>query len=138
MSASIDLWGNPIPEQPALTGLDGPHHLEIPAWCAEWLRESLLRERDLAVRDRRIRELLDDERRRQQRRDRQSARWKAGNPLVVHFGPGPDGARCKTCAHFHVKQYAGTYFKCDLRGDTNGPGTDHRANWPACGRYEQG
>lgn len=58
------------------------------------------------------------------------------NPCVRLYGPGPAGARCKTCRLFLRKGgYAKTYFKCELRGDTNGPGTDHRANWPACGRY---
>jgi hypothetical protein len=57
------------------------------------------------------------------------------NPMVRACGKGPEGARCKTCVHFIRKSYGGTYFKCEFRGNTNGPGTDHRANWPACSKY---
>lgn len=58
------------------------------------------------------------------------------NKCVHLFGPGPEGKRCKECQLFIRKTgYRKTYFKCELRGDTNGPGTDHRANWQACGRF---
>jgi hypothetical protein len=57
------------------------------------------------------------------------------NPCIAVFGKGPEKTRCKSCVHFIRKQYRGTYFKCKFRGDTNGPGTDHRANWPTCGRF---
>ncbi|TXK52354.1 hypothetical protein FVR03_01170 [Pontibacter qinzhouensis] len=63
---------------------------------------------------------------------------KKGNPLLKSFGKGPEGERCKNCKHIYRKQYAGTYYKCELRGNTNGPGTDHRVNWPACGKFEKG
>ncbi len=59
------------------------------------------------------------------------------NPMVRSCGKGPDGARCKTCAHFIRKHYGKTFFKCEFRGNTNGPGTDHRANWPACSKYQK-
>lgn len=58
------------------------------------------------------------------------------NPLIRYEGPGPDGKRCKHCSFFYRKRFAKTYFKCELRGDTNGPGTDHRANWKACGKFK--
>lgn len=59
------------------------------------------------------------------------------NPCIAGFGKGPEGTRCKNCVHFVRKHYGAVYFKCKLRGDTNGPGTDHRANWPTCGRYQE-
>ena len=40
---------------------------------------------------------------------------------------------CKECGRFERKRLHGrTYYKCDLIGDTNGPGTDKRANDPSC------
>lgn len=57
------------------------------------------------------------------------------NPCVRRFGLAEPAAKCKTCQLFIRKHYSKTYFKCALRGDTNGSATDHRANWPACGRY---
>lgn len=60
------------------------------------------------------------------------------NPCVRLYGLDPEGRRCKECQLFIRKTgYRKIYFKCELRGDTNGPGTDHRANWPACGRFIQ-
>lgn len=60
------------------------------------------------------------------------------NPLRVLLGPGPDGTKCKHCVHFYRKGgYSKVYYKCELRGDTNGPGTDHKANWPTCVRYKK-
>ena len=65
--------------------------------------------------------------------------YKKTNPLLRTFGPGPEGARCKTCTSFVLKGgCARTYFKCKLFGNSNGPATDWRANWPACGKYEKG
>lgn len=60
------------------------------------------------------------------------------NPMVLAFGAGPTEHKCKACAHFYRKQYAKTYFKCAFRGDTNGLGTDHRANWPTCSKFTLG
>ena len=59
------------------------------------------------------------------------------NPMVKTYGYGPEGKRCKHCSHLFKKQYAGTYYKCDLRFNTNGPGSDHRVNWSACGKFEE-
>lgn len=58
------------------------------------------------------------------------------NPCIRAYGRGPEDAKCKTCALLRRKHYAKTYIKCSLRRDTNGPGTDHKANWPACGKYQ--
>lgn len=58
------------------------------------------------------------------------------NPALAVYGPGPDGATCGTCQHLQrPHRFAKTYRKCALRGDSYGPGTDHYASWPACGRY---
>lgn len=56
--------------------------------------------------------------------------------MVRAYGYGPEGKRCKHCDHCYVKSFAGRYFKCEFRGNTNGPGTDHRANWLACGKFK--
>ena len=58
--------------------------------------------------------------------------------LVAIYGPGPEGVTCSQCIHFYRKQYANTYFKCRLAGDSRTPRTDWRARWPACGRFEAG
>ncbi|MFD2172410.1 hypothetical protein [Tumebacillus lipolyticus] len=59
------------------------------------------------------------------------------NEMVRAYGAGPTGARCKTCRYLLVKHFSGKYFKCAFRKLTNGPGTDHRANWRACSKYER-
>jgi hypothetical protein len=58
------------------------------------------------------------------------------NPCVARFGRRDPAEKCKHCRLFIRKHYSKTYFKCQLRGDTNGPATDHRANWAACKRFE--
>ena len=60
------------------------------------------------------------------------------NPMVRAFGYGPEGLKCKSCTHLVCKQYANRYYKCDLRVNTNGPGTDHRVGWNACYKYDEG
>jgi len=63
---------------------------------------------------------------------------KKPNPCISVYGPGPDGARCKTCTHLDGHPGAGRiYWKCLLRAYSHGPGTDHRVNWPACGKWEE-
>jgi hypothetical protein len=57
------------------------------------------------------------------------------NPCVNIYGPGPDGATCKTCANLFYHQLSKRYYKCSLRGCTHGPGTDHRVSWPACSKF---
>lgn len=59
------------------------------------------------------------------------------NPCIAVYGKGPDGTRCKTCIHIYAKRYANTYYKCELRKNTNGPGTDHKVNFPTCGKYQE-
>lgn len=59
------------------------------------------------------------------------------NPCVRSYGKGPDGEICKHCAllysHTPGKK---TFWKCELRPHTNGPGSDHRVKWKACAKFE--
>lgn len=60
------------------------------------------------------------------------------NPMVRAFGFGPAEKNCQTCLHLVIHQPGqNRYYKCRLRGITNGPATDHRVRWPACGKYEE-
>lgn len=61
----------------------------------------------------------------------------AGNPCVAAYGRGPTGATCQTCARLERWSSTGrkAFLKCALRRRTNGAASDHRAGWPACGRY---
>jgi hypothetical protein len=59
------------------------------------------------------------------------------NPMIKVYGVGPNGAKCKTCKHLtSIRPGQNKYYKCSLRGITHGPGTDHRVNWNACGKYQ--
>lgn len=78
---------------------------------------------------------LRSNRKREQDSKREQDRRKAGNPLIVTYGNGPRGRTCSDCQHLIVKTWDKRYFKCALRGDTNGSATDHRRKWPACGGY---
>jgi len=57
------------------------------------------------------------------------------NPCVRVYGPGPENEICKHCRLLYPHHMAKTYYKCELREFTHGPGTDHRVNWPACARF---
>ena len=59
------------------------------------------------------------------------------NPMVRIYGKGLEGVRCKQCKHLYRFQPGqNAYLKCELRPLTHGPGTDHRANWDSCSKYE--
>jgi len=58
------------------------------------------------------------------------------NPCIALHGPGPADKRCKDCALCYYNQFSKRYYKCELRGSTRGPATDHRANWPTCGKFQ--
>lgn len=61
------------------------------------------------------------------------------NPCLKLYGKGPEGKRCKACKHLLAKRRGRTWYKCELRAGTyhkTSPVSDHRANWPACGRFE--
>lgn len=58
----------------------------------------------------------------------------------MHLAHGTtEGRACGDCKHLyrHQGDYAGHYFKCHQYGYTNGPGTDWRLKWAACGLFEQ-
>lgn len=60
------------------------------------------------------------------------------NPMVRTFGLYPKRNVCKECRHFiRFQPGKNIYFKCELRGVTHGPGTDHRAKWDACAKFER-
>ncbi len=59
------------------------------------------------------------------------------NPCLAVYGPGPEGKTCSECALLVGIAKARTYYKCRLRRNTNGPATDHKRRWPACGKFEQ-
>lgn len=46
-----------------------------------------------------------------------------------------EGKTCGGCAHLLTKRMGGTYFKCAQSRVTDGPGTDWRKRWPACGLF---
>lgn len=55
-------------------------------------------------------------------------------PADDRKAPGP---RCRTCKHIGLQGgVAGSYIKCCLGPVTGGPGTDIRAWWPACEKWE--
>jgi hypothetical protein len=58
------------------------------------------------------------------------------NPCVRAYGLGPEGEICGNCSHLYRNVRSKVYLKCDLRTHTNGPGSDHRSRWPACGKFE--
>lgn len=59
------------------------------------------------------------------------------NHCVRAYGIGTAGVKCKSC-RLLLRHRPGrkTYFKCELRKFTRGPGSDHRANWQSCSRYQ--
>lgn len=62
------------------------------------------------------------------------------NPMTGLYGMKPlepDGRQqiCGNCVFF--RRGRKSYHKCEKRGITNGPGTDHRVRWPACRLFEQ-
>ena len=69
----------------------------------------------------------EEERRKQARKE---------NPLVAVYGPGPEGAKCKTCDRLTYHTCRKRFYKCTLRKITRGPATDHLVNWPACAKYQ--
>ncbi len=52
-----------------------------------------------------------------------------------HHGAGPQGRKCKDCARCNYRQYSRRFYKCSAYGNSHGPGTDWRVNWPACGIF---
>lgn len=65
-----------------------------------------------------------------------TASSRLGNPCVPYYGQGPEGVTCKKCVHLHATGRSRRYLKCDLRNYTRGKGSDHKAGWLACAKYE--
>ncbi len=53
-------------------------------------------------------------------------------------GSGPVGETCRSCKHYTLREWAGTYRKCGLMRAhwTGGGGSDIRARDPACSKWE--
>ena len=56
------------------------------------------------------------------------------NPLIPLYGE-KEGEKCKNCEHLIRRQRAGRWYKCLFRKVGGSPTTDHRVNWPACGKF---
>lgn len=49
-----------------------------------------------------------------------------------------EGKTCRTCSHLQYDKYhSKTYLKCDLFGESRGEGTDWKASFPACGKWNE-
>jgi hypothetical protein len=53
------------------------------------------------------------------------------------YGHGPEGRRCKQCKSFARYSMGSTWFKCHKSRVSRSIATDWRANWPACGAFEE-
>ena len=58
------------------------------------------------------------------------------NPLILRYGR-TEGKKCKECKHLVSHKRSRRWYKCLMRGVSNGPGTDHGCTWNACGLYEE-
>jgi hypothetical protein len=58
------------------------------------------------------------------------------NPMIKLYGETL-GKRCKTCIFLCCREFAKKYYKCQYRGCSGSPVTDHRVNWPACGKHKE-
>ena len=64
-----------------------------------------------------------------------SAAIMAHHKLFKIYGDGHD--YCKNCQHFKERRFGKTYFKCMKFSDSRSPSSDWRANWRACGLFQQ-
>lgn len=70
----------------------------------------------------------------------QAVEARAANPLIRQYGAGPDGATCGDC-FYACRGRSPTrpdvlIWTCDKRQTRRGkPAPEHRAWWPACGRF---
>ena len=62
---------------------------------------------------------------------------KGENPCIALYGKGPEDKKCGECALLVGIAHSRTFYKCRLRKNTNGPASDHKRKYPACGRFEQ-
>lgn len=67
----------------------------------------------------------------------QRARAARGlHPMGMLLKGGDGGETCGGCTHLRRNSWSRVYLKCDLIPPTGGPGTDIRAKWPACDKWE--
>ena len=60
------------------------------------------------------------------------------NPMINKYGPDHGGRGCVDCKQLiRLEYHDKAYFKCLIRGVSNGAGTDHRKKWPACRLFEE-
>ena len=71
----------------------------------------------------------------------QAVEARRENPLIRQYGAGPDGATCGDCFYASrapsPKRPDILVWTCDKRrtADRGKPAPEHRAWWPACGRF---
>ena len=58
--------------------------------------------------------------------------------MLNKFGRFSPPQNCKDCRHLRRYQAGGKWMKCDLTKQTGGSGSDWKASWPACGKFEEG
>lgn len=59
------------------------------------------------------------------------------NPMPSVYGFGPTDKVCGDCKHLVAVRMSKTYYKCELRRMSSSAVTDHRVNWPTCGKFEE-
>jgi len=71
----------------------------------------------------------------QLRRSRRNADGSfKNNPLILLYGT-TEGEICKDCENLYRRERTNKWYKCSLRRCSGSPVTDHRVNWPACGKF---
>jgi hypothetical protein len=81
-----------------------------------------------------IPETRDQYLKRRRREERTATGALRKNPMIRLFGE-TQGKKCKECLYLCYREFAKRYYKCQLRGCSGSATTDHRVNWPACGRF---
>jgi hypothetical protein len=66
----------------------------------------------------------------------QQAKPEVKNPCVKIYGTGPTEKTCGDCSLLYAKRFSKTYYKCQLRVETRGKGSDHRVGWPTCSKFQ--
>ena len=66
-------------------------------------------------------------------------RTKAEKVYAIHsvYGEGPEGKRCRGCAHFLSFLVNRRWYKCEAYGVSCSEATDWGGKWPACGLYTE-
>jgi hypothetical protein len=59
------------------------------------------------------------------------------NPMVRKYGLGPKGKKCLDCEYgFFNSGNTKKFYKCKLRGVSNGQATDHSSRFQACSKFK--